>query len=298
VTLTFAELAGRAHQLSTGCGSSSPPATSWLRAAQRRRRDPVTLASQEAGLRTISLNPSLSGPEIRRILEHAGAACLVLHERFGDRAADLAGLASLRLGVAVGGTIEAFVPQDDVIAGQPTSPPDDRCLGGTISYSSGTTGDPKAIVRPMPDMDPWAFADSQKVFARAFQFLPLEGAHLISAGMHHGGCAAFYQGALHAGQALVIEDRFDPEETLRLIERHRVTTGYLVPTQFVRLLKLPHETRERYDHSSLQVIVTPPRLPDRDQAPDVRLNRPRSGRRGARRCHHRGHPLAEKLARR
>ena len=60
----------------------------------------------------------------------------------------------------------------------------------------------------------------------------------MSAGMHHGGCQGFYHGALNVGQALVIQGKFEPEEALRLIEEHRVTSAYMVPTQFVRFLKL------------------------------------------------------------
>jgi long-chain acyl-CoA synthetase len=93
------------------------------------------------------------------------------------------------------------------------------------------------------------------VFGRAFGFSPLTGRHLVSAGMHHGGCQGFYFGALNVGQALVILGRFDPEAALAAIERHRVTTAYMVPTQFVRLLRLPDATRSRYDVSSLEVVV-------------------------------------------
>ena len=107
----------------------------------------------------------------------------------------------------------------------------------------------------LPQVDPWDHADQSKLFGRAFAFVPLTGAHLVSAGMHHGGCQSFYLGALNVGQALVIMGRFDPEEALRLIERHRVTTAYMVPTQFVRLLRLPAEVRAKYDHSSLQSVV-------------------------------------------
>ena len=64
-----------------------------------------------------------------------------------------------------------------------------------------------------------------KSFGHAFQFQPLTGVHLVSAGMHHGGCQGFYLGALNVGQALAILGKFDPEKTLAAIERYRVTTA-------------------------------------------------------------------------
>jgi long-chain acyl-CoA synthetase len=85
--------------------------------------------------------------------------------------------------------------------------------------------------------------------------MPFDGVHLVSTGMHHGGCQSFYFGALNVGHALVIMDKFDAEATLRSIEQHQVTTAYMVPTQFVRLLRLPQEVRDAYDVSSLQVVV-------------------------------------------
>ena len=133
--------------------------------------------------------------------------------------------------------------------------PDERRYGTPISYSSGTTGLPKAILRPSLDGDPAAIADAGKLYGRAFGFEPLDGVHLITAGMNHGGCQAFYLGALNVGHGLVIEGRFDPQRTLQLIERHRVTTAYMVPTQFVRLLRLPAEIRNGSDLSSLRVVA-------------------------------------------
>jgi long-chain acyl-CoA synthetase len=78
---------------------------------------------------------------------------------------------------------------------------------------------------------------------------------LVSTGMFHGGSHSYYMGGLHVGQALVITAKFDPERTLQLIEQHRVRTGYMVPTQFHRLLQLPAEVRAKYDVSSLHSIV-------------------------------------------
>jgi long-chain acyl-CoA synthetase len=256
IELTFGELAARSHQLVHA-----------LRARGLRTGDIVAyalpndvdilwwqFALQEAGMHAVALNPQLSGPEIRTILDHSGAAAVVVHHQFADTG-DLAAAPSIRLRVSVAGAIPGFDTYADLVADQPTTRPPDRSFGTPISYSSGTTGQPKAIARGSVPGDPSAIADQMKLFCRAFQFHPLEGVHLASAGMHHGGCQAFYQGALNAGQALAIMAKFDAELTLQLIERHRVTTAYMVPTQFVRLLRLPPEVRARYDVSSLEVVV-------------------------------------------
>jgi long-chain acyl-CoA synthetase len=220
--------------------------------------DPLVwqLATQECGLAPISLNPALSGPEIETIIDHSGAAVLAVHEQYRNHVEGLGDKGDVRVRVSVGGEIPGFTPYTELVSGQPTMLPDDRSFGMPIAYSSGTTGKPKAIVRPMEmTLGPSELADVQKLFGRAFQFLPLEGVHLVSAGMHHGGCQSFFLGALNVGQALAIMGKFDPERTLALIERHRVSTAYMVPTQFVRLLRLPSEVRNRYDVSSLQVVV-------------------------------------------
>jgi long-chain acyl-CoA synthetase len=256
-TLTFGELAARAHQVVHAVRAHGLNVGDVVAYALPNDVDTVVwqLAMQESGIRAVALNPSLSPAEMGAILEHAGAAGLVLHDRFAERSADVTRSVPLRLCVAVGGAIDGFVPQEELLAGHPTTTPDDRTLGVPIAYSSGTTGRPKAILRPMPEVDPAVAADAMKTFGHAFRFLPLEGAHLVSAGMHHGGCQSFYHGALNVGQALVIQGKFEPEEALALIERHRVTTAYMVPTQFVRFLKLPADVRRRYDVSSLQSVV-------------------------------------------
>ena len=122
-------------------------------------------------------------------------------------------------------------------------------------YTSGTTGRPKGIRRPIPPGDPDLLANANALFGRAFDFRPFDGPMLVSTGMFHGGSHSYYMGGLNVGHALVIMDRFEPERTLQLIEQYRVRTAYMVPTQFHRLLQLPPEVRERYDHSSLHSVV-------------------------------------------
>ena len=258
VTLTFGELAGRAHQLVHALRAHGVGRGDVVAFALPNDVNPLIwlLAMQESGMHAISLNPALTAHELDMILEHSGASVLAVHERLRDHVAACPAAARVSVRVAVGGPIDEFVPVEDFVAGASTDLPDDRSWGTPISYSSGTTGAPKAIVRPVPvDADPSEIADQAKAFGHAFRFRPLEGVHLVSAGMHHGGCQSFYLGALNVGQALAIMGRFDPEAALAAIERHRVTTAYMVPTQFVRLLRLPKEVRERYDLSSLEVVV-------------------------------------------
>jgi long-chain acyl-CoA synthetase len=256
ITLTFGELAARAHQIVHALRARGIGHDDIVAYALPNDVDMVwwQLALQETGVRAIALNPSLSGGEMRAILDHSGAAGVVIDHGHPDAAA-VAEAPGIRVRVAVGGELPGFERYEDLVAGQPTAVPEPRSFGTPISYSSGTTGLPKAIARQSIPGDPSVIADQMKLFARAFQFLPLEGVHLVSAGMHHGGCQSFYQGALNVGQALAILGKFDPEQTLRAIAEHRVTTGYMVPTQFVRLLRLPDEVKARYDVSSLQVIV-------------------------------------------
>lgn len=253
VTATFGELTSRAHQLVHALGARGIDAGDVVAYALPNGADIGwwQLAFQESGIQSIALNPALSQAEMRSIVDHSGAVGVVVHLDYADRVDDLAGAASITTRVSVGGTIPGFFPETELIAGHPTTEPERRTMGMPISYSSGTTGTPKAIVRRAVSGDPSVIADAMKIFGQAFQFQPLEGVHLVSTGMHHGGCQSFYQGALNVGQALAIMGRFDAEATLRMIEEHRVTTAYMVPTQFVRLLRLPEDVRARYDLSSL-----------------------------------------------
>jgi long-chain acyl-CoA synthetase len=258
VTLTFSELAGRAHQLVHGLRARGMVAGDIFAYALPNDVDMLCwqLAAQEGGFASIGLNPALSGAEVQRIVDHSDAVALVVHHDFAGRVEQMSGTGSIALRVSVGGDIPGFTGQQQLAEGQPTTEPPDRVLGLPINYSSGTTGQPKAVIRPRSrTVDPSVAADHAKTFGHAFQFQPLTGVHLVSAGMHHGGCQGFYLGALHVGQAVAILGKFDPEETLDAIARFRVTTAYMVPTQFVRLLRLPQEVKDRYDVSSLEVVV-------------------------------------------
>src|SRR3989441_11264914 len=91
---------------------------------------------------------------------------------------------------------------------------------------------------------------------------------LVSAPLYHSAPNLYAVQAVVNGALLMVEPRFDAEATLALIERHRLTNLYLVPTMFVRLLRLPADVRKRYDISSVRFISSTgsPRAPEGKRA--------------------------------
>ncbi|MGE2728289.1 AMP-binding protein [Mycolicibacterium vaccae] len=257
-TLSFAELAAAAHRVANALRAGGLGAGDVVAYALPNDVDAVIwqLATTEIGLRYLTLNTALSADEFASILEHSGAAALVTHADYLDRFPTVPAGARLRVVVGAAPAMpDGFTAEADFLAGHPSSLPPDRSQGDAIRYSSGTTGKPKGIVRPLDGQDPGEAANAHAIFGRAFDFRPFDGVHLVSTGMHHAGCQSFYLGALNVGQALAILGRFDAEQTLAAIERHAVTTAYMVPTQFVRMLKLPPRIRGKYDVSSLHSVI-------------------------------------------
>jgi long-chain acyl-CoA synthetase len=253
---TYGQLEGDAHQLahlfrSLGATEGDPIG---VVADNGNTLIETSLACQESGLQFIPLNTHLTAPELASIMAHSGAKVLVIADRLAPL---LEGLDTDALGLEVLslGDIPGVRSLSNARAAHPRTPPPDRKAGGVFVYTSGTTGKPKGIRRPIPPGDVGQVANAAAIFGRAFDFRPFDGPMLVSTGMFHGGSHSYYMGGLHVGQALVIMAKFDPEQTLQLIERYRIRTGYMVPTQFHRLLQLPKETREKYDVSSLHAIV-------------------------------------------
>ncbi|MFJ9426174.1 acyl-CoA synthetase [Streptomyces sp. NPDC101249] len=216
------------------------------------------LAASQAGFYLVPVNHHFVGPEIGWIVADSGAKVLVAHERFAAaarHAADEAGLPdSHRYAVAPGGTVEGFRPYPELLAGQPGSPPADRELGWVMNYTSGTTGRPRGIRRPLPGRRPEdAYLGG---FLGIFGITPHgDDVHLVCSPLYHTAVLQFAGASLHIGHPLVLMDKWTPEEMLRLIDRHRCTHTHMVPTQFHRLLALPEETRARYDVSSMRHAV-------------------------------------------
>lgn len=213
------------------------------------------LAASQAGFYLVPVNHHLVGPEIAWIVSDSGAKVLIAHERYAVQAtaaADEAGLPKEKR-YAVG-DVAGFTPYEELTDGQPGTPPTARTSGWVMNYTSGTTGRPRGIRRPLTGKPPEETYLGG--FLAIFGIRPFEGnVHLVCSPLYHTAVLQFAGAALHIGHPIVLMDRWTPEEMLRLIDRHKATHTHMVPTQFHRLLALPREVRDRYDVSSMRHAI-------------------------------------------
>lgn len=143
---------------------------------------------------------------------------------------------------------------EEVISTQPTERRQDESLGAAMLYSSGTTGQPKGILRPLPEGAPADALAVMQMVGALWRFR--EGmTYLNPAPLYHSAPQASVAGAIRLGATVVIMEHFDPELWLQLVQEHRVTHCQMVPTMFSRLLRLPEEVRRSYDLSSLETVI-------------------------------------------
>jgi long-chain acyl-CoA synthetase len=119
-------------------------------------------------------------------------------------------------------------------------------------YTSGTTGHPKGVRRFAPTPAQAASADEMR--ARVYG-LREDARALLPGPLYHSAPNAFALRAGRLGGALVMMPRFEPEEFLRIVQDEKIDTIFMVPTMFIRLMKLPAEVRARYDVSSLRHVI-------------------------------------------
>jgi len=200
------------------------------------------LAARLLGAYWCPINWHYKADEAGWILRDSGAKALITNDALRAQAA--AGIPS-ELEVVAEWT--RFIEGEAPWSGEPRSP------GSLMPYTSGTTGRAKGV-RRLPQT-PEQMAKLQQGFAQVLGIEPGMRA-LHPAPLYHSAPSGYaVQAALH-GELLVLEERFDAERALSLIERHRLTHSYLVPTMYVRLLRLPEDVKRRYDLSSMRFVAS------------------------------------------
>ena len=216
-------------------------------------------AGERTGLYYTCINSYLTADELAYILDNSESQILIT--------------SMLKLGVAIDAVAqsnkvrkvlvvdaganqlpEGFEDYATACQSFPVTPIDNERLGTAMLYSSGTTGRPKGIIRPLPEQPP---AEALPIFDFLGQLWHYreDMVYLSPAPLYHSAPQAAVNLTIRQGGTVIIMERFDPEAYLSLIEQYSATHSQLVPTMFSRMLKLPEAVRKSYDLSSLEIAV-------------------------------------------
>lgn len=119
-------------------------------------------------------------------------------------------------------------------------------------YTSGTTGRPKGVVHGEPSAARLAFV--QDMLRDLWGFTSDE-VHLLSGPAYHAGPGGYAFSTLYNGGSVVILPTWDAVEWLRLVAEHRVTSTFMTPAHFIRILEVPEDERAKFDLSSLRLVI-------------------------------------------
>src|SRR4051812_19815106 len=209
------------------------------------------LGALQIGLYMTPINHHLVGPEIAYIVDDSDAKVLVGHSRFAEALADIKCENQFAIG-----SIDGWAPYASLTDGQPSSSPENRTAGAPMHYTSGTTGQPKGVKRALHDLDPDEGGALYSMFLMLFGVQAEDGnIHITGSPLYHTAVLLWATNSLHLGHKVVLMDKWSPEGMLELIDRYKVTTSHMVPTQFHRLLALPEEVCAKYDCSSVRCMV-------------------------------------------
>ncbi|HUO68377.1 MAG TPA: AMP-binding protein [Gammaproteobacteria bacterium] len=214
------------------------------------------LAGISAGLYIVPINWHLAAPEIDYLIDNSRAKAIVAHAMLGNRRLDALRAHGARTKAAVSiGTadgfreLRAFAARATIFELDPNRP-----MGRVLPYTSATTGVPKAVWRSL-DGAPHAMRKFVEWHLALGVSLEDDNVHLCTAMLYHAAPLEGVRNALEMGHVVVLMESSDPSATLSAIERFRVTTAFMVPTLFVRLLQLPAEERESRSVRSLRFVV-------------------------------------------
>jgi long-chain acyl-CoA synthetase len=221
-----------------------------LLSGNRREVYEVIHAAAHSGILLVPINWHFAAEEVRYVVENSGSRALFVDPTYAAaEGIDLPRFDFVDHEVGGESTYEA------ALAAAPADEPDDQQMGGVMFYTSGTTGRPKGVRNT-------AFAGGvppevyELMAARMVNIgFPPNGRSLLCGPHYHSAQWAFSFFPMIGGSSIVIQDKFVPEETLRLIDEHAITNVHLVPTQFVRLLRADETAKAAFSGDSLQLVL-------------------------------------------
>ena len=217
----------------------------------------VIMAAFRSGISVTPINWHLTGEEIGYIVDNCDAKIFFAEGSMARKAEEAVKMSpQLQHCLAIGrdndsessSQIDGFKSYEDALGAQDDQNISAPIHGGTMLYTSGTTGKPKGVYREecpptMPNYTETGYSQGDEVglcTGPAYHAAPLLIDVLVP---------------IVSGAAVVFMDKWDPEETLRLIDERKVTNCHMVATMFHRMLQLPEETKARYDISSMRLII-------------------------------------------
>ncbi len=214
-------------------------------------------AAVRSGLYLTAINRYLSTDEAAYLVNDSGSTSLVTTAAMAETASGmLARIPDCPHRFVMDGALEGFEPYEAAVDAMPAEPLAEQPRGDVMLYSSGTTGRPKGIKRPLSGLsvdDPKTALLS--VLERHVLGMSEDTRYLSPAPLYHSAPLQWSTGVHELGGTVVVMEKFDAEGFLAAVQEHAITHTQLVPTMFVRMLKLPEEVRARYDLSSLQNAI-------------------------------------------
>lgn len=209
-------------------------------------------AARRAALRYVPVNWHLRPEEAAYIVENSDARALISAPDQADLANSIVQYApSVEMRLSTGVAFDDFTAMDAIEQAGAYGP---EMEGIYMFYSSGTTGAPKGILRPLPQRPFGTRLPIEDMMDSLYGF-ESDSVFFTPAPLYHGAPIGWTIGAQMLGGTAILPERFDAEATLAAIERYRVTHAQFVPTHFIRMLKLPSAVRGKYDLSSLKMVV-------------------------------------------
>ena len=213
-------------------------------------------AAIRSGLYITMINWHLTLPEMAYLIDDCQARAVIIDADLHAIASDLIPKCpQAKDWMSFGGAIAGIDTLDSAALDHPTHAPNDEPRGADMLYSSGTTGRPKGIKPTLPDRQIGDPGDSLIELNRTVWGVGPDDIYLSPAPLYHAAPLRTCATVQALGGTVVVMDRFDAEKALSYIEQFRITYSQWVPTMFVRMLKLPESTRNRYDLSSMRVAV-------------------------------------------